>query len=94
MIALDITGNTRTTTTNTFTVDVTPPESFLLTAPLHDSVMHTNRPEFTWEPTTDILSGLSKYMFFIDSQVAVDSIPVQQASVTLPDPFDNGTYTW
>lgn len=82
--AVDVAGMVRQasqTWSFTASLDIDPPLPFNLLAPAHELWTTNDYPEFSWEPTSDARTGLSKYQIFLNDQLRVDNIPPDQTSV-------------
>jgi MYXO-CTERM domain-containing protein len=98
VVALDSTGGTtQSTSTWSARVDGTPPAAFTLLAPLADAWVGTDTPTFSWNGSSDSLSGLAQYEVWIDGvsqKTGLDptalssSVPLPRASIFL-DNFDS-----
>jgi MYXO-CTERM domain-containing protein len=98
VVALDGTGaTTQSTSTWSTRVDGTPPAAFTLLAPLADAWVGTDTPTFSWNGSSDSLSGLAQYEVWIDGvsqKTGLDpttlssSVPLPRASIFL-DNFDS-----
>lgn len=92
--AVDGAGQIRSSSLFSFRAveDTTAPAPFHLLSPAHDSWTSSVNPLFQWETATDNESGIIKYVFYLDGQVRIDSIPSGETStqnVSL-----SGTHTW
>jgi MYXO-CTERM domain-containing protein len=98
VIALDGAGaTTQSTSTLSTRVDGTPPAAFTLVAPLADAWVGTDTPTFSWNGSSDSVSGLAQYEVWIDGvsqQTGLNpttlssSVPLPRASIFL-DNFDS-----
>lgn len=57
-----------------YTVDVTPPEEFILLSPTNNEHVATKQPTFSWQKPNDAGVGIWKYQLFIDSNLVQDNI--------------------
>lgn len=90
----DNVGNVRQSTqTNTFYVDWEDPTAFNLIAPLNNSTLTIARPEFKWNSSIDIGSGISKYELYITGQKPITILPTD-TTVLITFDLPNGNYTW
>ena len=92
--AEDNAGNVRTSATYNFFIDTQAPESFVLNTPAQGETIHTNKPTFDWDSTTDATSGFLKFQLLIDDQLVADNLGVQETSYTQTSAMNNGTHTW
>jgi len=75
IIAVDALGNTRPSTqTFTLKIDLTPPVSFSLKSPADSSFANFPTPDFSWNTSSDNLSGLSHYSLWINDVLSVANI--------------------
>jgi MYXO-CTERM domain-containing protein len=98
VVALDGTGaTTQSTSTWSTRVDGTPPAAFTLLAPLADAWVGTDTPTFSWNGSSDGVSGLAQYEVWIDGisqktglgpSTLSSSVPLPRASIFL-DNFDS-----
>jgi hypothetical protein len=92
--AVDAVGNVTSTSDRIFGIDRSPPEPFDLLSP-GDGVMTTEgRPEFSWGPTSDSLSGVSHFELFINGSRTGDDIPVGALSAQPVSDLGDGTHQW
>ena len=92
--AFDKAGNTRDSESFSFTVDITPPESFNLISPADDDTVHSQTPELIWNSTNDLISGFDRFELFINDEKQADYLSDQDTVFVLPDPLENGPYIW
>ncbi|MGH2661890.1 MAG: S8 family serine peptidase [Actinomycetota bacterium] len=94
--AFDFAGNTTDSNMHTITVDVdeTPPSSPGLVAPVGGTTVNTDSPTFTWNPSTDSETGISKYQLMVDGSVSRDGIGSGTTSTTPGAPLIEGAHTW
>ncbi|MEX0895757.1 MAG: Ig-like domain-containing protein [Patescibacteria group bacterium] len=85
--ATDSNGNTTASgseSSDSFTVDTTPPLSFDLQEPGSNAYINNDRPTFKWKGTSDSTSNLSKYVLEVDNgssgDFTIDDIPVSRTS--------------
>lgn len=74
--------------------DHTSPSTPILISPPDGSWVTTQKPTFTWYPSTDDV-GVDHYQLIIDGVVVLDNIsPSNNPSVTIPNALNDGTHTW
>lgn len=92
--AYDNTGNFRQSTeTRTFYIDWEPPTDFALILPVDNATVNSSRPDFEWEESFDIGSGLDKYELNISGQTPIE-INATETTHALSFDLPNGNYTW
>jgi len=93
VVAKDSLGNSRTSNTAfIIKVDETSPHAFILSYPQDNSFINTTSPKFTWQPTTDDVSGLKEYELWIDGLLNVDNL---STTTSFPQsPLTEGLHTW
>lgn len=76
-----------------FITDVTPPTSFGLLAPRDEYSMYTQNsmPLFSWENSSDDVSGLYKYQLYIDDTLHTDNLSSPWVDVPR---LSDGVHTW
>jgi hypothetical protein len=77
----------------TASADTTPPSSFHLITPGHNTWTSQAKPRFSWEPSSDGGSGLEKYQFILDGQLVYDNILPTATSID-SILLTEGEHTW
>ncbi|MBN2031236.1 hypothetical protein JW824_13460, partial [bacterium] len=93
VVAKDSLGNDRASQdTLSFGVDVTPPSDFSLISPEEGSYVSSAFPSFSWQSTSDNVSGLAEYELWIDESLNQDHL----SATTSPPAFalTEGSHTW
>ena len=91
--AFDKAGNSRSSETRTFTVDVAPPTPFALTAPADEAITEA-RPQFAWEAASDLGgAGLNRYELTVDEKVRAE-VPAGTESFTPSSDLAPGLHVW
>jgi beta-glucosidase-like glycosyl hydrolase len=70
--------------------DETPPSTFNLLTPEHESTINTNTVTFTWEPSADPESAIAYYELYID---AVRRVQITTTAYT-ENSVSSGAHTW
>ncbi len=74
--------------------DHTSPSTPILISPPDGSWVTTQKPTFTWYPSSDDV-GVDHYQLVIDGNIALDNIsPSNNPSVTVSNALNDGTHTW
>jgi len=89
--AVDLLGNSRQTSSLSFTVDWSPPQAFLLLTPEANSLIHLNRPRFSWHRAADA-SGIRNYELSIDGSLY--ALPGTDTSHVPVQVLYNGPHVW
>ncbi|MDM7924462.1 MAG: putative Ig domain-containing protein [bacterium] len=76
-----------------FIVDSTPPAAFNLVSPA-DNASDDPTPTFTWQATTDNLSGAFHYELWVDSNLLLDNLTATSVTLTEGQKLSNGLHTW
>src|SRR5258708_40034601 len=92
-------GNVRNSTqTWSFTLDTTPPAAFSLINPAGGAVNQAPRTAFSWQQTTDALTGVDHYELWIDGSknqnVASSACSGGTCSATAAAALADGSHTW
>ena len=90
--AKDVAGNTRSSTTFTVKIDITPPQNFGLTAPANGGYATQGSPTFSWQTAADPVSGIKEYQLWFDGNLNKQGIA--STSATPASPLAEGTHTW
>ena len=97
---LDTAGNwVQATQSWSIRVDATPPSQFSLNTPTNDIWLATKTPTFSWNPSMDNGSGMSKYQVFVNNTLKKDNIPATAtqwtaASGSFSDNCESGLSNW
>jgi len=90
--AFDKLGNSSQTTTWTIRVDIQPPNAFSLTSPKDSAYVNFPTPNFSWNATSDVGSGLAKYQLWIDNILSADNITTTTSAPGTP--LNEGYHYW
>lgn len=91
--ATDGAGNSSTSGTFTFTVDVTPPAAFNLLTPADGACVNTGTPTFDWSDSdgTPTTCGVT-YDFYLDGSAVATGLAA--STYTPGAPIADGSHTW
>jgi hypothetical protein len=76
-----------------FTVDSNPPAVFDLTSPANAATTDL-KPAFTWQTTTDALTGLDHYELWIDNTLVQDNLQAAGYQLTDAQKLTSASHTW
>ncbi len=84
--------------TNTFYIDATPPDTVLLSSPISNIWSTNKRPFFKWISSSDSGSGLTNYIFEIANNIAFSPIYISSIRTTtnyqMGSDLGDGVYYW
>ncbi len=93
--AADLAGNVMTPNSDySFLIDQTPPAAFTLIAPDSGIWLNNRTPLFVWHQSSDALSGLSHYDFYLNDVVNVGNLAPADTSTLPASPLADGAYNW
>ncbi len=93
IVALDGLGNSRASTSEfTIGIDVTAPLAFGLISPENPGYTTTASPDFSWQNSSDNISGLKAYQLWIDDALNRDNLSGNSTSPV--SPLNEGQHAW
>ncbi|MBN2417274.1 T9SS type A sorting domain-containing protein [bacterium] len=92
--AVDNAGNTTDSTPLSFTADTTGPVIPALLTPAEGTVLHTDKPLFSWRRPADALSGISHVLLFINGQTVTGNLAEGDTTFTPSASYANGSHHW
>jgi hypothetical protein len=92
--SVDLSGNRENYKSKIFKIDTEPPVEFDLYRPRDKEQLFNSTLTFSWQNSTDLISGLAKYQLFIDNHLKVDQIPASLTGVSLTTLLPQGWHTW
>jgi hypothetical protein len=91
VLAQDVCGNVGSGEGGNFIIDITPPTAPVLLTPSNGSTTNDATTTFTWNASTDNLSGIASYEVMIDTNIiTLDAT----TTYTTPDALAEGLHTW
>ncbi len=92
ILAYDKLLNVRQSPIRRINIDKSGPEAFSLLSPSDSSAVFIPTPEFVWQPTNDLKSGLSHYQLWIDGKLDRDNITTTKTAPAKP--LIEGIHEW
>ncbi|MFA4906133.1 MAG: right-handed parallel beta-helix repeat-containing protein [Candidatus Margulisiibacteriota bacterium] len=89
--AQDVCGNIGSAEGANFIIDITAPSAPILLTPANSSTTNDATTTFTWNASTDNLSGIASYEVIIDTNIITQDATT---TYTTPDALSEGVHTW